>query len=51
MDGKHSNLIDILLVRGIPKFDIIANVAALEFSLIVLVAAFATVVIVPSSLF
>ena len=46
------NPTDILLLRGISKFDIIANAVPLELSLIVLVAAFATAaVIVPSILF
>ena len=40
-----------LLVNGTPKFDIIASAAKLELSLIVLVAAFATAVIVPPILF
>jgi hypothetical protein len=44
------NPMDILLVSGMPKFDIIAaNAATFELSLIVLVAASATAVIVPLS--
>jgi hypothetical protein len=39
-----------LLVNGVPKFDIIANAATLELSLIVLFVAAANFVIAPYSL-